>query len=306
MLHIDSSYKFYYFILIPMDKIKGIFVSFRPHQWTKNLFMFAPLIFSKKAQLPYFIFKETVGVILFSLLNGAVYIINDICDIEQDKHHPIKRNRPIASGVVSKQLGFIVGILLIITSLSFSFLISVNFFFFSFIYLIINLLYSLKLKGIPFIDVSLIAIGFGLRILGGAFIISVKPSYWLIICGMLLALFLAIGKRRHELNLENPPSHRTVLKYYSRGMLNFALYTTGIITGVVYLLYCLSPRTKHFFKTEYMVVTFPFVVFGLIRYIRLVNRKGSALSPTDTIIHDPPFIINLILWGLTVIAIIYF
>ena len=282
-------------LLITMSKLKGIVISLRPHQWIKNLFIFAPLIFSKYAIHLYPILKEITAFFIFSLLSGSVYIINDICDIEYDRKHPIKKARPIASGIIKPKDALIFSFSLIIITLSLSYILSKYFFIVAFIYLLINLFYSLKLKTIPFLDVVVIATGFGLRIIAGAFVIEVNPSLWLIICGFLLSLFLAFGKRRHEISLKGADQQRKVLKAYSEKGLDLALYSTGILTTIAYISYCLSSHTRIFFNTKYMILTSPFVIFGLFRYIKIVKRGKDAQSPTEAMIHDFPFLINIAL-----------
>ena len=281
---------------------------FRLPQWIKNLFVFVPLIFSKHLFDQNYLITTLLAFLIFSLTSSIVYVVNDIVDAESDRQHPQKKSRPIASGKikVSQAVGaaaflFIIVVFLMLESNSL-FIFAVT------LYFLLNILYSLVLKNIVLLDIFSIAAGFMLRVLAGAFAIDVTVSSWLILTTMFISLFLAVMKRRSELNLaENVEfvATRKVLQYYSK---NFAdqmatVASAGVI--ICYALYTVAERTVTIFHTDNLIYTTPFVVFGIFRYMYLVymNKKGE--NTTEVMITDPAMIVNVLLYILTTTLIIY-
>ncbi len=281
--------------------------SLRPHQWVKNLFVAFPLLFSKHLLEPSFALTTALAIGLFSLLSGSVYLVNDIFDIEKDRAHPKKCLRPIPSGKLPLAVARTAAALLILASLGGSLALGLPFFAVAAGYLLQNLAYSLSLKHIPFVDVLLIAGGFLLRVLAGAFAIGVPASPWLLGCTFVLACFLGFGKRTHELATagERAGEQRAVLTRYRLVHLKVILWVLAIANCVAYVLYTLSAQTKTFFGTDKLLFSSPFAVFGVLRFLALVNR-GTADSPTDEMLRDLPFMANLVLWAVATVTIIYF
>jgi 4-hydroxybenzoate polyprenyltransferase len=288
--------------------IKPLIKSLRPKQWVvKNLFVVAPLAFSKNLLEPDYALRAAAAFLLFGLLSGSVYLVNDILDIDKDRAHPRKRLRPIPSGQLPLGWARMAAGLLILVSLGGSLLLGLPFFACAAAYLLQNLAYSLALKHIPFLDVLSIAAGFLLRVYAGAQAIRVPPTVWLLICTFVLAAFLGFGKRTHELAVagERAAEQRAVLSRYKLSHLRIILWVLAIATTVAYLLYTISPHTRAFFGTDRLLYTTPFAAIGVIRFLRLVSNQASADSPTDEMLHDLPFMANLVLWGITIVVIIY-
>jgi decaprenyl-phosphate phosphoribosyltransferase len=281
--------------------------SLRPHQWVKNLFVTFPLLFSKHLLDPSYALLTVAAFVLFCLLSGSVYLVNDIFDIEKDRAHPKKCLRPIPSGKLPIAIARTAAAVLILVSLGGSLVLGLPFFAVTAGYLIQNLAYSLSLKHIPFVDVLLIASGFLLRVLAGAFAIGVPASPWLLGCTFVLACFLGFGKRTHELANagERASEQRAVLSRYKLGQLRVILWVLALATCAAYVLYTLSPQTKSFFGTDKLLFTSPFAAFGVVRFLSLVSR-GTAESPTDEMLRDLPFMANLGLWAAATVVIIYF
>ena len=279
----------------------------RIQQWIKNFFIFAALIFSGNL----FILKDflltTAGFILFSLLASGVYIFNDIIDIEHDRNHPLKSHRPLPSGKLSKSIALISSLVLILLSITVSFILKTQFAVILLIYLIINVWYSYHLKNVVILDVMTIAAGFVLRVVSGAVIIDVPTSEWLIICTILLSLFLGFSKRRHELIiLENSAnSHRSVLQDYSPYFLDQMIGIVTATTVMSYALYTISEETIRKFGTKNLIYTVPFVLYGIFRYLYLVHKKEKGGNPTKLMLTDIPLLLNVILWIIVAIIIIY-
>lgn len=281
--------------------------SMRPHQWVKNLFVVAPLLFSKHLLEPDYGLRSLAGFILFSLLSGAVYLVNDLFDIDKDRAHPKKCRRPIPSGTLPLQVARTAAALLIVGTLAASLALELTFFACAAGYLVLNLAYSLALKNVPFVDVLSIAGGFLIRVLAGALIIAVPPSPWLLICTFALASFLGFGKRAHELSVagERAGSQRKVLTRYRLSHLKAMLWISAAGTCVAYVLYTIAPHTRQFFGTDRLLYTAPFAAFGVVRFLLLVSRNSSADSPTDAMLRDIPFMANLVLWAGAIVTIIY-
>lgn len=298
--------------------LRGLVKTLRPHQWAKNLFVLAPMVFHKDlflstAQGPALNLTVTGRALgataVFCLLAGSVYTINDLFDVEADRVHPVKRERPIASGAVPERLAKAMACALVVASLGGAYLLSPALALVAFVYFAENLAYSFKLKKVAFLDVGLIAFGFVLRVLAGGIATHVHVSAYMLACTALLALFLGFGKRRHELALDNAGKQRAALEAYSTTSLNVALAATGTATAMTYIAYTLDPVTRAFFHTNFLWLTVPFTVFGIGRFLQLVSgRAGRGLkaeSPTQEMLRDMPFVLNLIVWGIVVMAIVY-
>lgn len=278
-------------------------------QWIKNSFIFVPLLFSQHFFQQDYLLTVLSGAFLFSLVTSMVYIINDIIDIDADRAHPHKKNRPLASGKISIKQASVVLIITGILTASLVPFFNLKFLLVLFIYFVLNILYSTIFKHIVLLDVFSIAAGFMLRVLGGAFIIDVYLSSWLILTTMFISLFLGIMKRHSELYLANAESEnmtRKVLAYYSQTFTQQMATVAAAGVIICYALYTVSARTISVFNTENLIYTTPFVVFGIFRYMFLVyiNQKGE--NTTDLMISDIPMIINSFLYLVSVIAIIYY
>jgi decaprenyl-phosphate phosphoribosyltransferase len=297
----------------------GLIKTLRPHQWVKNVFVMAPMVFHKDvfATMPngdpglnlHVTGRAIAATGVFCLLAGAVYTINDLADVEADRVHPVKRERPIAKGDVPENVARAMAIGLVLTSLGMAYLLSPAFALVAAIYFGKDILYSFKLKHVAFLDVSLIALGFVLRVIAGGLATNVHVSGYMLGCTALLALFLGFGKRRHELPSDNAGKQRAVLEEYSAGALNAALGITGAATIVTYVAYTLDPATQAFFNSRLLWLTAPFTVFAIIRFLFLVSGRAGrgikAESPTQEMMSDVPFVLNLVLWVIVVLAIIY-
>lgn len=296
----------------------GLFKTLRPHQWIKNLFVLAPLFFSKQFMVPGKLALGFTAALLFCFAAGSVYLLNDIFDVEKDRKHPVKKNRPIPSGELPISVARIAAILLSVGTVGACALIDPMLSAVVGGYLVMNLAYSTFLKHIAFIDVSIIAIGFVLRVLAGKYAIDVYVSEWLIGCTFLLALYLGMGKRVHELRMYLSGDHgksRKVLDRYHPEHLDFGFLFVSGLTIAAYTIYTLTAALPKLtaamtiqplrarptpFATPYLPLTVLFAVFGITRFYQLANTD-SPQSPTDLILSDWPFIINLALWGVTML-----
>jgi 4-hydroxybenzoate polyprenyltransferase len=285
----------------------SLFVSLRPDQWTKNLIVFAALIFAVKLLDPAALANASAAFLIFCALSGSVYLINDVSDREQDRQHPIKRLRPIAAGELSPGAALTAAVVLSAAALAASFTLRPAFGVAAASYLALFVVYTRALKHLVILDVMTIAIGFVLRAVAGGLVINVHVSNWLLVCTMLGALFLGLAKRRHEITLlaEGAKGHRRILEEYDPYLLDQMIGVVAAATMVAYIIYCASPETHAYFGTEWMVLTTPFPIYGLFRYLYLVHRKAGGGSPSDMLLSDRPLLACVLLWGLTSIAIIY-
>jgi len=287
--------------------LRYIFKAMRPKQWTKNLFVFAALIFDRKLFDLYSLERTLITFGLFCLLASSVYIINDIMDIEADRSHPVKKNRPIASGKLPVKLAVIVAILLLVIALAGSYLLNFGTFIIFLIYFILNLAYSKWLKHVAIIDVLVIAACFVLRVAAGVSVIQVERfSPWLYVVTTLFALYLGFGKRRAELSVlipENTTSHRRVLAGYSIEFIDQLITIVSATTIIAYSLYTFSAPNLP--ENHTMMLTIPFVLYGIFRYLSRIqiNKKGG--EPEDLLLNDRPLQITIALWGIAVILIFY-
>lgn len=286
-----------------------LFKLIRPKQWIKNFFVFAPLLFSRHIFHLEYLIPSIAAFIIFSLASSAVYIINDIMDVESDRVHPKKKYRPIASGEVSVKQAMIFLVFLIVVIIAGLIFQRPVFSFVIVLYLITNLLYSLKVKSIVLLDVFFISFGFMLRVLGGAAAIGVTVSSWMILTTIFISLFLAISKRRSELsqtlNKENIDKQRKVLKEYSVEFADQINTIAAAGTIISYALYTVSERTVFTFGTEKLIYTTPFVIYGIFRYMYLMHQKNLGESPTSIVTKDIPIILDVLGWFAFSLLIIY-
>lgn len=279
----------------------------RPHQWTKNLLVFAALLFSKHLFEAEPFLRASLAFVAFCGLAGAVYLWNDVADIERDRLHPRKKLRPLAAGELSIRAATLGAISLVALALSLSFWLDSRLGLCAASYLALNLAYSFGLKHVVILDVLSISLGFVLRALAGGYAIDVPVTEWLLVLALLLALFLALAKRRHEITSlsENATGHRGILAEYSAYLIDqmTSVVTASVVTA--YAFYTLSPETVHKFGTAKLSWTLPLVLYGIFRYLYLVHQKERGDSPTDMLLTDRPLLATVALWVALVIAIVY-
>ncbi|HNC08718.1 MAG TPA: decaprenyl-phosphate phosphoribosyltransferase [Anaerolineales bacterium] len=286
--------------------LTGLLKTMRPRQWAKNVFIFAALVFDKQLFHVDAFLHTLAGFVLFCLISSCVYIFNDLADVEADRQHPEKRNRPIASGKLPVNAAWTAGILLVIITLVFSWLLTPGFLYVVSFYFVLNMAYSKWLKHIAILDVLIIAIGFVLRVHAGVTLIHVERfSPWLYIVMFLLSLFLGFGKRRAELALlaHGAGSHRKVLDGYTLPLLDQYIMIVSGTTIVAYSLYTFSAPNLP--ENHSMMLTIPFLVYAIFRYLYLVEVKHAGGAPEEILLSDRPFQIAMVLWALTVLSIFY-
>jgi 4-hydroxybenzoate polyprenyltransferase len=287
--------------------LRALIKTLRPKQWTKNMFVFAALVFDGKLFQRGPLLRTVVGFVLFCLISSTVYVINDLVDIEQDRQHPIKRHRPLASGRLSPQVAILAAVLIALVCLPLAVWLDWAFGVIAIGYVVLMIAYSFWLKNLVIIDVMTIAGGFVLRVVAGVTLVHVvRFSPWLYVCTTLLALFLAVGKRRHELFLlqGNANGHRAILSEYSMQLINEMISILVSTTIIAYSLYTFSAPnlpTNHL-----MMLTIPFVLFGLFRYLYLLHVKNEGGAPEDIVVKDRWMMAALGLWGLSVVLVLYF
>ncbi len=280
----------------------------RPRQWVKNLFVVAPLVFAKQLTDRVALGRAAIAVAIFCALSSAVYLWNDVIDIEKDRAHPRKQTRPIAAGRLLVLQAQLLSGLLALTGLLGALLLRPELAVCALTYLISNVAYSLYLKRVVYLDVLLIAFGFLLRVVGGAMAISVEASPYLLLCTGLLACYLGFGKRAHELAVagEQAALQRPVLSSYRLPTLRVLLAVTAMATLISYILYTRAPHTVRFFHSSRMIWTAPFAALGLARFSMLISGHPTSDSPTEEMLGDRLFIANLVAWAAVTTAIIYF
>lgn len=281
--------------------------TFRPHQSVKNLFVLAPLVFAEHLADPTDLGRAGAAFVLFWLLSGCVYTLNDIVDVDSDRRHPVKRHRPIASGrlpLPAARLGLAI---LLVATIALCFVMSAEFAAIGLAYFTLNVGYSLALKHVPFLDILCIATGFVLRILGGAVAIAVPISAWLGLCTFLVASYVGLGKRKHEMlsSGDAGSSQRRVLERYEVAHIRHAMGLLALATMAAYAAYALVGETHASFSPRQFVWTLPFVAFGLYRFNVLTGRAEDGRSPSDLMLRDPLFVANMALWTSAIVFIIY-
>lgn len=286
---------------------ESLWMEMRPWQWVKNLFVLTPLLFSKNLFAPVAVGQALAALILFCLISSSVYLLNDVKDCEQDRLHPQKRHRPLATGELSPEVALGAMVALLFFALAGAAMLSKTLVLVVFSYWLINLLYSAWLKHQVILDVFALAAGFVLRVMGGAVAIQVEMSHWLLLCTTLLALFLGFGKRRHELVLlgEEAEDHRQVLGEYNPGFLDMMIGVVSASTVMSYALYTVSEETVRKFNTRGLLLTLPFVLYGIFRYLYLVYHKNGGGDPTQSLLSDRPLVITLCLWATVAAVILY-
>lgn len=286
--------------------MKEIIKLLRVSHWTKNVFVFVPLVFSKNLMNKDFLVEVLFAFVFFSIASSLVYVFNDLIDAGKDKLHQIKKFRPIASGKISRSKAvIIIFILIILTAVSF-FVLNLQFNLVLLGYILLNISYSLLLKKIVIIDLLSVSIGFMLRVISGALVINVPLSSWLILTTLFLSLFLAVAKRRAEFIIyENENNTRIVLKDYNLKLLDLFLAVSagGII--ISYSLYSVAERTVNYFHTENLVFTTIFVIYGIFRYLYLIHKEKNGENSLEILLKDIPSIINIFIYGIVIYYLIY-
>ena len=292
----------------PMRLARGIVRTVRPHQWMKNVFVLAPVVFAKELFDGALLIRAGGAFFVFCLLAGAVYTINDIVDAPSDRVHPVKRNRPIAAGVVPINVAKGLAVFLFIVAMAGALYGPPLFALVCLIYFAQNIAYSLRLKKIAYADVGCIALGFVLRVMAGGLATRIPVSGYLLACTALLALFLGFGKRSHELagvSIATSRKQRAALEAYTAPALGRALAVTGVASAVTYIAYTIDPATREMFHSNWLWLTAINPIYGMLRFVHLVRTRPKAESPTQEMLRDAPFMLNLFLWILVVVAIVY-
>ena len=290
-----------------MKAVILILKSLRPGQWTKNLFIFAGILFSKNISNVPMLLKVTLAFFVFCALSGSVYILNDLADIERDRLHKAKSKRPLASGKLKEGYAIFALIIIVPISLALSYYLGLPFFILALTYLLLQLAYTFYIKHKVILDIFTIAAGFVLRVIAGAVVINVEFSSWLLICTVLIALFLGLSKRRHELIVtgKKAEQHRAVLVEYSPYLLDQMISVVTASTFIAYTLYTMSEETIKKFGTKNLIYTIPFVLYGIFRYLYLIHQKGKGGDPERVLVTDKPLVANILLWVATVGIILY-
>nr|WP_307894274.1 decaprenyl-phosphate phosphoribosyltransferase [Clostridium botulinum] len=276
----------------------------RPKQWIKNFFVFAAIIFSGNLTNEIILKNNIITFILFCLTSSTIYILNDIVDLEKDKKHPEKKNRPLPSGRVSKSTAIIMNIVILFTVLFCSYkFVDYKIMYIYLLYIVMNIFYCFKLKNVVILDVMVITFGFVLRMESGSLATKVSVSPWLFLCTILLSLFLALNKRKSEIITlkDNRGSHRKILEEYSVELIDNML---TIVTPSILISYCIYTFSS--VQSKRMMYTIPFVLYGIFRYQYLMNNHNLGGKPEDVFGKDKPFLVNMVLWVISVVVIIYF
>ncbi len=288
-------------------RARGLWLSLRPHQWFKNVFLFAALVFAKRLGDVAALGRAALGFLLFCALSSAVYLVNDVRDREQDRVHPTKQRRPIASGQIAPSLAVAAAVILFAAALGGAVALGRGFFLTAAAYVVLSLAYCFGLKQVVIVDVMAVAALYTLRAVAGAEAITVEISNWLLICTSLLALFLGFCKRRQELTSldERGVAHRAVLAHYSEDFLDQMIAVVTASTVMAYLLYVFSEDVAECLHTRRLAVTAPFVLYGIFRYFYLVHVRGGGGHPARDLLADRAILVNLALYGAVVVLVLY-
>lgn len=280
----------------------------RFQQWPKNLMIIIPVILSKKINNHDAVFNSILIIAIFCLLSSSVYIMNDIADINRDKLHPQKKNRVLPSGLFSIKSAAVISLLLAIFALASLFFVNKYILILGGVYILLNVLYTFLLKNIFILDIMIISVNYLLRFLVGAFIVSVLPSKWLFMCGIFLALFLVIGKRRQEISsmISNPSEHKILLAKYTISFIDELLTISGASLLILYILYVFDERTAEILETSLLPATIPFAMYVVFKYLYIIRNKNACIDPIENILHHRDVVVTLILWMLLVFYLIYF
>jgi 4-hydroxybenzoate polyprenyltransferase len=287
--------------------LRLILTAMRPYQWTKNLFLLAPLLFGMKLGDQSALINAAIGTVAFCLLSSALYLLNDIVDADADRAHPQKRLRPIASGALSTPVVISSIFILLIGSFALAFLVGIKFGLLALAYCVVTLAYCFAFKHAIVLDGMLIATGFVLRVVAGAIAVNVLPTHWLIVCAFLLALFLAFSKRRQELLTlsADAANHRKVLGLYTVGYLDRANNILLAATIVCYALYTVAPETVNRFGTDKLIYGSVFVIYGLLRYLALLQKSENGGNPSKMLLKDMPLLLAIVGWAIYNSLVIY-
>ena len=294
-----------------MKQLYYVFITMRPGQWTKNLVVFAGLIFSQNLADPTLVWKSIHAFLIFCALSGVVYLVNDVADIEKDRIHETKRTRPLPSGKLKVSNAIAAAVVIGVVALLLAVKVGMSFFFVAVVFFCLNTLYSFVLKKVVLLDVVSISLSFVIRAIAGVeALVGVDPtieiSPWLLICTLFLSLFLAFCKRRHELaTLGEASRHRETLAEYSPILVDQLIGTTATGTMLSYSIYTIWPDTVAKFGTAHLVYTIPLVLIGVMRYLYLVYSKNKGGSPSEILLSEKFILIDVFLWALLVIAIVY-
>jgi len=285
--------------------LKALLEAMRPKQWAKNMFLFAGLIFGEKLFHPSLLVRNVLAFVLFCLISSSVYLINDLTDIEKDRQHPTKRLRPLPSGRLQPRVAAIAAGLFPLISIPLAFLLDLQFGLVALAYLATMITYSLLLKNLVIVDVLVVAAGYLLRVAGGVIVTGVPFSPWLYLCTTLLALFISFSKRRHELLiLEGAANeHRATLNEYTPHLLDEMIAVVTSTTVVAYSLYTFSAPNLP--PNHTMMLTIPFVLYGIFRYLYLIHVRNEGGTPEELVFKDKPLLLDIALWGLTVLLVLY-
>lgn len=288
-----------------MSGARALLIELRPKQWTKNVLVFAGLVFSRNLHDVTDIARAVAAFAIFCAISSSAYIINDLADLERDRQHPVKRRRPIASGALSEGIARLVVTLLLPVALLCGFLLSRPFALVGASYFAIVLFYSFFLKHVVLIDVFTISAGFVLRAVSGTFVLAVSLSPWLLVCTVLLSLFIALAKRRHELVLlaDDAIGHRKILDEYSQLFLDQLIAIVTSSTVIAYSLYTFSAGSLP--RDHTMMLTIPFVLYALFRYLYLIYQRNEGGSPETLLLRDRPLLVSILLWGLAAVLVLY-
>ncbi len=287
--------------------ISALVAAMRPKQWSKNLVIFAGLIFAQKFFQLDSLRISLLAFLAFSLNSSAVYLINDVKDLEQDKIHPTKKNRPLPSGLITPAQAIIASIVLSAISLTLAFCLNTHFGFLLAAYWLMMMTYSFKLKHVVIVDILVISAGFIIRAISGALVLDVMISRWLIACAIFLSLFLILAKRRNEtIELgEAAPDHRAILEEYGQRFLDQMIAVVTACTIFSYVLYTADPETVAKFQTHNLILTVPFVIYGIFRYLYLVYQRNLGGRPEMILLSDRPLILSVVLWIVSSMIIVY-
>lgn len=290
-----------------MGKLKSIFLLIRVHQYLKNLFIFLPLFFALKITDLNLLKLAALTFLGFCLVASSIYIFNDYLDIEQDKKHPKKKNRPLAKGDISKSSALVLMLFLLVSGMFLLFKINNKTFCIVLAYFFLNVLYTLKLKHIPIIDIFVISIGFVLRIFAGGFSTNIKLSSWIVLMTFLLALFLSLAKRRDDLliYLKTGEKMRKSIDGYNLDVLNYSMVIMAAVTIVSYIMYTLSPVVILNAKTDQLYLTVIFVIMGIMRYIQITFAEEKSGSPTEVLMKDKIIKFSVLAWITSIGVLIY-
>lgn len=293
-----------------LQALIGLLATMRPKQWTKNIFfVFPAIIFDRQLTDPEALYRVIVAAILLILMSGTVYIVNDLVDIEKDRQHPTKKNRPLPSGKLPAQFAFVAAVIIPIVTLLIAYQVDYGLTAVLLVYLLIQIAYSFVLKNIVLVDVLTVTTGFVLRILAGVVVIDVANfSPWLYACSGLLALFLAVGKRRQELVElgEHAKQTRPIFEHYNLALLDDMMRFVTTATFITYLLYTIEVDTGKAYGIQLALITVPFVLYGLLRYLYLIHVRNEGSAPDEVLLKDHPLQIAIVLWGISFIGLLYF